>query len=154
MNCKQIKYKRSQNLSSKHRAVKNVNKVAKIIFQVHCSILSTCANQCTKHESFVRNLFSKCEYICIKLWIYSHLLGKSLTKNFIFWVVNITGVTIESFKFLFKPNCKSLVYFTSINTWHKLVSSLLFRNQFSACSKGLEVSAQELLHDNQYTFRT
>ena len=102
----------------------------------------------------VKNLFSKCEHIRIKLRIYSHLLNKSLTENFIFCVVNIIGFTTESCKFFFKPNCQSLVYFTSINTWHRLVSSLLFRNQFLACSKGLELSAQELLHDNQYTFRT
>ena len=102
----------------------------------------------------VKNLFSKCDHIRIKLRIYSHLLNKSLTENFIFCVVNIIGFTTESCKFFFKPNCQSLVYFTSINTWHRLVSSLLFRNQFLACSKGLELSAQELLHDNQYTFRT
>ena len=102
----------------------------------------------------VKNLFSKCDHIRIKLRIYSHLLNKSLTENFIFCVVNIIGFTTESCKFFFKPNCQSLVYFTSINTWHRLVSSLLFRNQFLACSKGLELSGQELLHDNQYTFRT
>ena len=107
-----------------------------------------------KMNFFVKNLFSKCEHIRIKLRIYSHLLNKSLTENFIFCVVNIIGFTTESCKFFFKPNCQSLVYFTSINTWHRLVSSLLFRNQFLACSKGLELSAQELLHDNQYTFRT
>ena len=107
-----------------------------------------------KMNFFVKNLFSKCEHIRIKLRIYSHLLNKSLTENFIFCVVNIIGFTTESCKFFFKPNCQSLVYFTSINTWHRLVSSLLFRNQFLACLKGLELSAQELLHDNQYTFRT
>ena len=97
----------------------------------------------------VKNLFSKCEHIRIKLRIYSHLLNKSLTENFIFCVVNIIGFTTESCKFFFKPNCQSLVYFTSVNTWHRLASSLLFRNQFLAYSKGLD-----LLHDNQYTFRT
>ena len=107
-----------------------------------------------KMNFFVKNLFTKFEHIRIKLQIYSHLLNKSLTENFIFCVVNIIGFTTESCKFFFKPNCQSLVYFTSINTWHRLVSSLLFRNQFLACSKGLELSAQELLHDNQYTFRT
>ena len=75
-------------------------------------------------------------------------------ENFIFCVVNIIGFTTDSFKFFFKPNCQSLLYFTSINIWHRLVSSLLFRNQFLAYSKGLELSGQELLHDNQYTFRT
>ena len=102
----------------------------------------------------VKNLFSKCEHIRIKLRIYSHLLNKSLTENFIFCVVNIIGFTTESCKFFFKPNCQSLVYFTSINTCYRLVTSLLFRNQFLASSKGLELSSQELLRDNQYTFRT
>ena len=101
-----------------------------------------------KMNFFVRNLFNKCEHIRIKLRICSHLSNKSLAENFTFCVVNIISFTTESCKFFFKPNCKSLVYFTSINTWHRLVSSLLFRNQFLACSKGLELSAQELLHDN------
>ena len=92
----------------------------------------------------VKNLFSKCDHIRIKLRIYSHLLNKSLTENFIFCVVNIIGFTTESCKFFFKPNCQSLVYFTSINTWHRLVSSL-FRNQFLACSKGLELCSTELI---------
>ena len=64
----------------------------------------------------VKNLFSKCEHIRIKLRIYSHLLSKSLTKNFIFCVVNIVGFTTESCKFFFKLDRKSLVYFTSVNT--------------------------------------
>ena len=102
----------------------------------------------------VKDLFSKCEHIRTKLRIYSHLLNKSLTENFILCVVNIIGFTTESCKFFFKLNCQSLLYFTSINIRHRLVSSLLFRNQFLACSKGLELSAQELLLDNQYTFRT
>ena len=96
----------------------------------------------------VKNLFSKCVHIRIKLRIYSHLLNKSIMENFIFCVVSIIGFTTDSFKFFFKSNCQSLLYFTSINIWHRLVSSLLFRNQFLAYSKGLELSAQELLHDN------
>ena len=107
-----------------------------------------------KMNFIVKNLFSKCEHIHIKRRIYSHLLNKFLTGNFIFCVVNIVGFTTESCKFFFKPNCKSLIYFTSINTWHRLVSSLLCRNQFLVCSKGLELSAQKLFRDNQYTFRT
>ena len=118
----------------------------------HRSILSTCSNQCTKNELF--SLFSKCEYIRIILRNCSHILNKSLTENFIYCVVNIIGITTQSCKFLFKLNCKSLVLFTSMNTWCRAVPSLFFRNQFSACSKGLELSAQGLLHGNQHTFRT
>ena len=50
----------------------------------------------------VNNIFSKCEDIHIKLWIYSHLLNKSLTENFIFCVVNIGGFTTKSWKFFFQ----------------------------------------------------
>ena len=97
---------------------------------------------------FVKNLFSKCEQICIKLRIYSHLLNRSWAENFIFCVVNITCYTTESYKFFFEPNCHSLVYFTSVNTWHRLLSGLLLRNQFLACSKELKLLVQELLHNN------
>ena len=107
-----------------------------------------------KINFFVKNWFSKCEHIRIKLRIYSHLLNKSFTENFIFCVVNMIGFTTKPCKLFFEPNCQSLVYITSINTWHRFLPSLLFKNQFLACSKGLELSAQELLHDNQYTFRT
>ena len=107
-----------------------------------------------KINFFVKNWFSKCEHIRIKLRIYSHLLNKSFRENFIFCVVNIIGFTAASCKSFFKPNCQSLVYFTWINTWNRFVSSLLFKNQFLTCSKGPELSAQQLLHDNQYTFRT
>ena len=103
---------------------------------------------------FVKSLFSKCEHIRIKLWIYSYLLNRFLTENFIFCGAYIIGFTTQSCKFFFKPNFQSLVYFISVNTWHGLVSNLLFRNPFLACLKGLELSAQELLHDNQYTFGT
>ena len=57
-----------------------------------------------------------------KLRIYSHLLTEFLTENFFYWIIGFTN--------------ESLVYFTSINTWQRLVSSLLFINQFLACSKG------------------
>ena len=91
------------------------------------------------------------------MWTYPHKTADLLTfikENFNFCVVNIIGFTAESCKFFFKPNYKSLVYFASINTWNRLVSSPLFRNQFLACLIGLELSVQQLLRDNQYTFRT
>ena len=83
-----------------------------------------------KMNSSVKNFFSKCEHIRTKLRIYLRLLNKLLTENLISCVLNIIGP--ESCKFFFKPNCQSLVYFTSINTWHISVSSLLFRNHFLA----------------------
>ena len=123
-------------------------------FLLHSSFLSIYLHK-SMHKKMnfsVKNFFSKCEYIRIKLRIYSHLLNKSLTENFIFCVANIIGFTPEPCKFFSKPNWQSLVYFTSINTCQRLVSSLLCRNQLLTCSKRLELSAQELLHDNQYTF--
>ena len=64
-----------------------------------------------KRNFFVKKLFSKYEHIHIKLWIYSHVLNKSLRQNIIFCVVNAIGFTTDSCKFLFKPNCQSLIYF-------------------------------------------
>ena len=122
-------------------------------FFLHSSFLSIYLHKSVHKNFFVKNLFSKFEHIRIKLRIYSHLLNKFLTKTSFFCVVNIIGFTTEFYKFFFKLNCQSLVYFTLINTWHRLASSLLFKNQFLACSKGLGLSAQELLNDNQYTFR-
>ena len=58
---------------------------------------------------YIKNFFSKCEHIRIKMRIYLHLLNKSLTENFIFCVVNITGFPKSCSKFFFKPNCQSLV---------------------------------------------
>ena len=60
----------------------------------------------------VKNLFSKCEHIRIKLRFYSRILNKSLTENFIFCVVNVIGFTIESCKFFFKPDLLYLIYST------------------------------------------
>ena len=36
-----------------------------------------------KNEVSVKNFFSKCDQIRRKLWLYSHLLKKSLMENFI-----------------------------------------------------------------------
>ena len=90
---------------------------------------------------FVKNLFSKCEHIRIK----------RKTSFFVSWILLVFAT--QSCKFFFKPNCQSLVYFTRINTWNRLVSSLLFRNQFLACSIGLELLAQELLLEHRTFFR-
>ena len=43
----------------------------------------------------IKNFFIKSEHIRIKMRIYSHLLNKSLTENYIFCVVNIIGFTTE-----------------------------------------------------------
>ena len=38
---------------------------------------------------FIKNFFSKCDQIRRKLWIWSHLLKKSLMENFIFCAVTV-----------------------------------------------------------------
>ena len=166
LNFKQIKQQRPQNLKPKQYAVKklktaktfskNVNKEATwvIFFFTVFSVCLLAQINAQKINCFIKNLFSKWEHMPIKLRIYSHLLNKLLTGNFMFSVVNIIGFTTQPCKFFFKSNCQSLVYLTSINTWHRLVSSLVYRNHFLACCKELELSAQELLHDKKYTFIT
>ena len=42
-----------------------------------------------KMKFSIKNFFSKCGQICRKLWIWSHLLKKSLMENFIFCAVVI-----------------------------------------------------------------
>ena len=127
-----MKYSRSQNLTSKHRAVTKNLQIArtfqklwikkqhnfsknKLFTVVFC--LFTCTNQCTKMNFSIKNFFSKCDHILIKLRIYSHLINKPLSENFIFCVVNFIGFATEfCCEFFFKPNCQSLVQFTKINT--------------------------------------
>ena len=46
--------------------------------------LSTCVSNCTKTEVSLKYYFSKCDQIRSFLRIWSHLLKKSLMKNFIF----------------------------------------------------------------------
>ena len=64
-----------------------------------------------------------------KTAVYSHLLNKSLTGNFIFCVVNIIGFTTESSIF-FEPNYQSLVYFASIDAWRFSSNSPLQKSAF------------------------
>ena len=47
----------------------------------------------------IKNSFSKCEHIRIKLRVHTNLLNHFLTGNFIFSVVNIIGFAAESCKF-------------------------------------------------------
>ena len=45
-----------------------------------------------KMKFCIKNFFSKCDQICRKLQIWSYLLRKSLTENFIFCAVRIAAV--------------------------------------------------------------
>ena len=68
-------------------------------------------------------MVGKCEHIRIKLQIYSHLLNKLLTENFILCVMNIVGFT--SCKFFFKPNCQfHILYFDHHLTQISIQASL------------------------------
>ena len=42
----------------------------------------------------IKDFFSKCDQILKKLWIWSHLLKKSLIGNFIFCVVLVTNTML------------------------------------------------------------
>ena len=69
-------------------------------------------------------MVGKCEHIRIKLQIYSHLLNKSLMKNFILCAMSIVGFT-TSCKFFFKPNCQfRILYFDHHLTQISIQSSL------------------------------
>ena len=98
LNSKQIKYKRSQNLSFNHRAIKSLQ-IARIFWKMWI-----------KKQHYFSNykLFSSSQQYSVYLhksmdgkWtfslrIYSRLLSKSFTENFIFCVVNII-LSFESF---------------------------------------------------------
>ena len=68
-----------------------VNKLWKISF--FCSLLlnqSTISLQCTRNEVLmkfsIKDFFSKCDQICRKLRVWSHLLKKPLMENFFFFL--------------------------------------------------------------------
>ena len=47
-------------------------------------------SHCTKMKFSIKDLFSKCDQIRRKLWIWSHLLKKSLImENFVFYAVSV-----------------------------------------------------------------
>ena len=96
---------------------------------------------------FVKNLFSKCEHIRIKLRIYSHLLNKSLTENFIFCVVKILLVLLLSLASF------SLKLIASIS--YTLHQSTLDTDQYSVSSSEIKIlhvqKGQNLQHRNYCT---
>ena len=50
-------------------------------------MLSSCEGHCKINEVSIKEFFSKCEQIYSILWIWSHLLKKSLIEKFIFCAV-------------------------------------------------------------------
>ena len=55
----------------------------------YTSALTGICTHCTKMKLSIKDFFSKCDQIRMKLWIWSHLLKKSLMENFIFCAVTI-----------------------------------------------------------------
>ena len=51
-------------------------------------------SHCLKMKFSIKNFFSKCDQIRKKLRIWSHLLKKSLTENFIFCAVSVVPIVI------------------------------------------------------------
>ena len=47
-------------------------------------MIITDIKDCTKNKFSIKDFFNKCDQILRKLWIWSHLLKKSLMENFIF----------------------------------------------------------------------
>ena len=56
---------------------------------------------CTEMEFFIKNFFRTCDQIRSLLWIWSHLLKKSLMKNFNFCAV------ISKYKPKFLKSCQN-----------------------------------------------
>ena len=51
------------------------------------SFNQTIYNTSQKMKFSIKYFFSKCDQICRKLWVWSHLLKKSLMENFIFCAI-------------------------------------------------------------------
>ena len=68
-----------------------------MLWEARHTFIFTCLSQVTyviffctlrkKMKFSIKDFFSKCGQIRRKMRIWSHLLKKSLTKNFIFWAV-------------------------------------------------------------------
>ena len=85
-----------------HRQKYELEDYEEQIFILSRSYKSLVSNTAQKIKFSIKDFFSKCEQICSKLWIWSHLLKKSSMENFIFcavwfqaiwlFVVNLTNV--------------------------------------------------------------
>ena len=57
-------------------------------FGHHCKVKESIFISAQKMKLSIKDIFSKCDQIRSFLWIWSHLLKKSLIVNFIFCAVN------------------------------------------------------------------
>ena len=77
----------------------------------------------------VKNIFSKCEHIRIKMQIHSHLLNRSLTET-LFFVLLILLELLLSLASFSSNLIASLAYTLHYSTLDTDYSCLLFRNKF------------------------
>ena len=86
-----------------------------------------------KMKFFIKHFFSKCDQIRRKLWIWSHLLKKSLMGNFIFWVVFMKSAGIN---LGFTRSIKGWIwnilflFFVFKTKWSQLFSVIVKLNSF------------------------
>ena len=73
----------------------------------------------------IKNFFSKCDQICSFLRIWSHLLQKSLTENFIFCAlifrhIHILFRHIQPYCYIYRTLCNSCIFRTwpYPESWH------------------------------------
>ena len=59
------------------------------LLQRSCPKKITCVTGTAQKMKFSMDFFSKCDLIRRNLWIWSHLLKKSLMKNFVFSAVRV-----------------------------------------------------------------
>ena len=69
---------------------------------LHCAILKA-YNTAQKMKLSIKDLFNKCDQIRRKLRIWSHLLNKSLTENFIFCAAYVKQT--DSHRYLDPSSC-------------------------------------------------
>ena len=73
---------------------------------------------CTEMEFFIKNFFRTCDQIRSLLWIWSHLLKKSLMKNF-----NFCAVILSKYKPKFLKSCQNRTTINRPLKWFLLNSS-------------------------------
>ena len=77
-----------------------------------------------KMKFSIIDFFSKCDQIRRKLWIWSHLLKKSLMENFIFCAVTLLSIFI--FKRYLIMRLRSSFYMNLMYTWYRIKAWFVF----------------------------
>ena len=80
----------------------------------------------------IKDFFSKCDQIRRELWIWSHLLKKSLMENFIFcavWGLWLRPCTVQKMEFSIKDffsKCNQIR--RKLRIWSHLLNKFLMKN--------------------------